>query len=255
MPDADTAQTRRGRTTNPRPRVAFYDTLRGFTIVSMCAFHVCYDLAYLYGLDMSWFTNVIVQDLWRDSISFTFLILAGWMTSFSRDNFRRAGIYALTALIVWVATTIAAVDTPVSFGILYCMAACTFIWACLWRFAGNMLENISTGALGFIRVILIASFVATCGVYEIRYPFEGLAWLGFPSASFASGDYYPLIPYLFLYLLGAFGALRYRQTESVDSTWMLRDWCRPLTVIGRHSLIVYLVHQPIALLVLQLILG
>lgn len=254
MRNTVTTQKQRGRSEKPRPRIICYDTLRGFTIVSMCAFHACYDLAYLYGIDMSWFINAFVQNLWRDSISFTFLILAGWMTSFSRNNFKRAGVYALAALVVWAATSVAAVDTPVSFGILYCMAACTLIWACLTHVARESLERLPSAAIGIICAALILLFVATDSVNQARYPFEGLAWLGFPSASFASGDYYPLIPYLFLYLLGAFVAIRYQRKRATYPAWMLRDWCPPLTTIGRHSLLIYLVHQPVVLLVLGLIL-
>lgn len=249
----DAAQAQREHERGLRPRIAWYDTLRGFTIVSMCAFHTCYDLAYLYGLNMPGFTDALIQSLWRDSISFTFLILAGWMTSYTRNNFRRAGIYALAALAVWAATTVAAVDTPVNFGILYCMAACTLIWACLEHIARGAFKRLSNAAFILIGLALVAAFVFTGGIPTVRYPFEGLAWLGFPSVTFASGDYYPLIPFVFLYLLGAFGAIRYRRAHAADSAWMLRDWCPPLTTIGRHSLLIYLLHQPVVLLVLQFI--
>ena len=255
MPNAASTQATRERVVNPCPRVAFYDTLRGFTIVSMCAFHACYDLAYLYGMDMPWFTDPIIQDLWRDSISFTFLILAGWMTSYSRSNLKRAAVYALAAAVVWAATTIAAVDTPVNFGILYCMAACTLVWGVIERTAGKCIARLSNSALAIVSIAMIVMFALTYRIPLTRYPVEGLAWLGFPSASFASGDYYPLLPYLFLYLLGVFGAMQFRRTRPSEPVWMLRDWCPPLTVIGRHSLLIYLLHQPAVLLALSLVLG
>ena len=244
-----------GREHGSRPRVAFFDTLRGFTLVSMCAFHACYDLAYLFNVAMPWFTDPFIQSLWRDSISFTFLILAGWMTSYSRDNLKRAATYAIAALAVWAATTFAAVDTPVNFGILYCMAACTLIWACLERAFGGICNALPDGFILAAYVAMLALFILTDGVQRGRYPIEGLAWLGFPSPSFASGDYYPLLPYLFLYLFGVFGAMRERRMRACEPTWMLRNWCPPLTFIGKHSLLVYLVHQPVVLLALQLFLG
>ena len=40
---------------NPqKPRIAFFDSLRGFTIISMVAFHAAYDAAYLYGFEIPW---------------------------------------------------------------------------------------------------------------------------------------------------------------------------------------------------------
>lgn len=50
-------------------RITVFDTIRGFTMLSMAGFHTCYDLAYLYGWKMPWFTQTIFQDIWRASIS------------------------------------------------------------------------------------------------------------------------------------------------------------------------------------------
>lgn len=57
-------------------RITIFDTVRGFTMISMAGFHACYDLAYLYGWDMPWFTQTVFQDIWRASISWVFLFIA-----------------------------------------------------------------------------------------------------------------------------------------------------------------------------------
>ena len=100
-------------------RITIFDTIRGFTMLSMAGFHACYDLAYLYGWDMPWFTETVFQDIWRASISWVFLFIAGWMCTFSRNNVKRALKYAAAALIVWIATTLVSVDDSVNFGIIY----------------------------------------------------------------------------------------------------------------------------------------
>lgn len=110
-------------------RITIFDTVRGFTMISMAGFHACYDLAYLYGWDMPWFTQTVFQDIWRASISWVFLFIAGWMCTLSRNNIKRAAKYALAALVVWLVTTLVSVDDSVNFGIIYCMAACTGIVA------------------------------------------------------------------------------------------------------------------------------
>lgn len=58
-------------------RITIFDTVRGFTMISMAGFHACYDLAYLYDWDMLWFTQTVFQDIWRASISWVFLFIAG----------------------------------------------------------------------------------------------------------------------------------------------------------------------------------
>lgn len=99
-----------------RKRITIFDTVRGFTMISMAGFHACYDLAYLYGWDMPWFTQTVFQDIWRASISWVFLFIAGWMCTLSRNNIKRAAKYALAALVVWLATTLVSVDDSVNFG-------------------------------------------------------------------------------------------------------------------------------------------
>lgn len=56
-------------------RITIFDTVRGFTMISMAGFHACYDLTYLYGWDMPWFTQSVFQDIWRASISWVFLFI------------------------------------------------------------------------------------------------------------------------------------------------------------------------------------
>lgn len=232
-----------------RRRIAFFDELRGLTIISMAAFHACYDLAYLYGLPMPWFTTGPFQDIWRDSISWTFLALAGWMTSLSRNNARRGLVYAAAAAAVFAATTVAAVDTPVSYGILFCMAASTLLYAAL----APLFRRVNPLA-GLIACL--ALFAITWGVPRATYPVEHLAWLGFPSPSFASGDYYPVIPFAFMYLAGSFAAASFQGiAKGAYPTWMEADAIPPLSWMGKKSLVIYLAHQPVILLVLQLVLG
>lgn len=110
-------------------RITIFDTVRGVTMLSMAGFHACYDLAYLYRWDMPWFTETVFQDIWRASISWVFLFIAGWMCTLSRNNVKRALKYAAAALVVWIATTLVSVDDSVNFGIIYCMAACTAVVA------------------------------------------------------------------------------------------------------------------------------
>ena len=221
-----------------RERITLFDTLRGFTIISMVAFHACYDLAYIEGVPLSWFTGTPFQAFWRCSISWTFLFIAGWMASFSRSNLKRGGIYAAAAAIVFIATTLVSIDTPVSFGILFCMAACTLLVA----LTIPVLRNVPA-PVGFIGSLLL--FALTYTIPLGRYEIAGLAWLGFPGPAFVSGDYYPLLPYLLIYLCGA--AMGARWKKRGYPSWAIAANLAPLNFVGRHALLVYVVHQPVIL--------
>lgn len=226
-------------------RITIFDTVRGFTMLSMAGFHACYDLAYLYGWDMPWFTETVFQDIWRASISWVFLFIAGWMCTLSRNNGKRALKYAAAALIVWMATTLVSVDDSVNFGIIYCMATCTAVVA-LTR---PLLQKIP-GSWG-IAVCLVL-FVLTWGIPKAVYPLPYLAWLGFPGPGFVSGDYYPLIPFVFMYLTGFFAAQAAQASSLEAPAWAYANPIPALAVLGRHALSFYLLHQPVILGVLEL---
>lgn len=233
-------------------RVRLFDALRGFSVVSMVAFHLCYDLRFLSHLPLVWFAPPL-QDMWRASISWVFVFIAGCMCSFSRNNLKRAGVYLGVALLVFVATTAAAVDDPISFGIIFCMGACTFVeW---------VLERLGCSPRGYVAAaILFLAFVLCLGVPRGSigigplalkvpaglYSTPWLSWLGFPGPGFVSGDYYPVLPYLLLYLCGSSCCARWRRKGFPARLY--EPLCRPLEFVGRHSLLVYVVHQPILLL-------
>ena len=222
-------------------RIYAFDALRGFTIISMVLFHAAYDAVYLFGFHVDWFCDPVIQNIWRCSISWTFIALAGWMTRFSRNNFKRAAVYGACAALVWVATSLAQADIPISFGILYCMAACTLCYAAL----SPVLARVHPGA---ILALSLCLFALTYALPYQTYEFEGLAWLGFPSARFMSGDYYPLIPYVFLYVAGASGARLFdRLVPQGYPSWMRVNHLPILSALGRHSLVIYLAHQPLLL--------
>lgn len=225
----------------------------------MVLFHLCYDLKFISGVSLTWFEPPL-QDIWRASISWTFLFVAGCMCLHSRSNLKRALQYGLVALAIWVATTIAAVDVPISFGIIYCVAACTLVSAGLQRL--NALPR------GYVAAaILFAVFLALQGLShgrvglgtlsvelpEALYDLNGLAWLGIPGPGFSSGDYYPLLPYLMMYLCGAAVASRWKRDGY--PRWAREAHLAPLTFMGRHALAVYVIHQPLLLALCALIVG
>ena len=66
-------------------------------------------------------------------------------------------------------------------------------------------------------------------------------WLGLPDLTkFYSADYFPLIPWLFLFWCGLFLARLWRPRAGLAPRGL-----RPLALVGRHTLLVYMLHQPV----------
>lgn len=233
-----------------------FDVVRGFSVISMVLFHLCYDLRYLQGRDLPWFEPPL-QDIWRCSISWTFVFIAGCMYAWSRNNLRRAGKYLGAALVVFIVTSLVAVDVPISFGIIFCMGACTLSCWLLERLSLRpcgvypaialallflLTLNISYGSVGFGPI--------SVAVPRALYSTPWLSWLGFPGPGFASGDYYPLLPYLFLYLAGCSMGSMWRR-DGMPS-WYYEVSVAPLELVGQYALPIYLIHQPLLLALTQL---
>ena len=240
-------------------RVRFFDSLRGLSVLSMVGFHLCYDLRYLTGLSLPWFQGTF-QDIWRATISWVFLFLAGAMSSYSRNNYRRAAKYGLFALAIFAVTTIAAVDDAISFGIIFCMAACTLVTAILetLRIRPRGLVAAAGCVAAFLALLHVPSGYLDFGFTRMTLPQElyatpWLSWLGFPGPGFVSGDYYPVLPYLLMYLAGASAGPSLKDSFC---SGRIRDLgLRPLEWLGRHALLVYAVHQPVLLVVASLVSG
>lgn len=228
-------------------RFAGLDTLRGFTLISMMLYHICYNLVYIFHISLPWYHTVGAQ-LWQLSICCTFLLLAGICTHFTRRPVQRALRICAAALVITIATYIFMPGELIVFGILHCMAWCLFSYAVLEKF----LQKIPPKP-GLICCILL--FLATFHVPQKYLLYQPLAiplpqqwylsyWLsifGLISPDFFSADYFPVFPYIFLFLAGHFlGYQLYRFPQSIKDFSI-----RPLAFLGRHSLFVYLLHQPV----------
>ena len=236
-----------------RGRIGIFDAIRGFSVISMVLFHLCYDLRFLAGVRLAWFAPPL-QDVWRASISWTFLFVAGCMCSLSRNNLKRGLTYSAVAVAIYAATAFAAVDTPISFGIIFCMSACTLVAWLLDKLHCLPRGPVAAAILILCFVIFLGLPSGTIGVGPLSfalpqslYALPGLAWFGIPGPGFESGDYYPLLPFVLMYLAGA--SMGAWLTGRGYPKWAQDANVPVLNFVGRHALIVYVIHQPILLLI------
>ena len=224
-------------------RRASLDTLRGLTLVSMIAYHACWDLVYLFGKDWAWYRSEGAY-LWQQSICWTFILLSGYCWSLGRQKWKRGltvfGAGVLISAVTWTVMP----ESRIFFGVLSLLGSAMLLtipmerllnklpaavglglnFALFWLFRG-----VSGGSVAFGRIALpqalYANYLTAC--------------FGFPPRDFFSTDYFALLPWLFLFWCGY---ELYRLFPDAAK----RDISLPLvTAMGRKSLLIYLLHQPL----------
>ena len=242
-----------------RPHYGLLDTVRGVCILSMVAYHGMYDLVDIFGLPSAWYTG-LPGYIWQQSICWTFILLSGLCWQLSRRHVKRGlllgGCGAAITLITWLVMP----SQRILYGVLNLLGLSALLLIPLdkvfrkipaWAGLGGALllfaltKNVSRGSLGFEGLVL-------CQLPRWLYATDLLAVVGFPSPSFWSTDYFPLLPWFFLFCAGYF--LWSLLDKSPRAKELLRPGLRPLSFLGRHSLAIYLIHQP-ALMAVFTVLG
>ena len=241
-----------------KTRLHFLDALRGFLLVEMIAYHGLWNLCHLYGVRLPWYTGTAGY-VWQQSICWLFILLAGFCFGLGRNHWKRGGMIFAGGLIVSLVTHLCMPASSITFGILTFTGSAVLLTALVEKgvkkvpavpglLASSMifclLRNVGRGSLGFESMTLGR---IPAGWYRDLLT----AYLGFPPDSFRSSDYFPLIPWLFLFFCGYF-LFRILRSRGWDARLLSRGNVPVLNVLGRHSLIVYLLHQPILYAAMEL---
>lgn len=231
-------------------RYRLIDALRGACVISMVLYHMMYDIVYILGVDAPWYRG-IPGHIWQQSICRTFIFIAGMSFYMSRSTLRRGIIISLCGAAVSAVTILADEKLAIRLGILTFTGAAYLIMTLsrplmkrippaaglvfsLLLFA--LTRGVPRGYLGFDEMALVR-------LPEVLYSHPGVAFFGFPSSSFHSADYFPLLPWIFMFAAGYFFWKIIKGRKYFDRVMALGF--RPLEWIGRHAIIIYILHQPI----------
>ncbi|WP_062202445.1 heparan-alpha-glucosaminide N-acetyltransferase [Aureimonas sp. AU12] len=231
-------------------RIELLDILRGVALIAMATYHFTWDLEFFGHLAR----GTASEGGWRlfaRGIASSFLVLVGIGLVLAhgrqirwRPFWRRLAQVAAGAAAITVATWVATPQGFVFFGILHQIAVASLIGLLVLR-----LPFPATLLLG-IGVILLPQIVSTAA-FDTRW----LAWIGLAESPPLSNDFVPVFPWTGAVLIGMGLA---QLAVRVDLPSRLARWndrlhpLRRLGVLGRHSLLFYLLHQPLLIGVVAL---
>lgn len=246
-------------------RLAFLDFLRGITLVSMIAYHAAWDYVYLYHHEIPGY-RALPGYLWQQSICWTFIFLSGYcrggsnrephqLRSSRLRQIRRGLLLSACGLLITAVTSLLMPDSIVIMGVLSFYGLAVLLTALLQPLLSRipapvglplcflfffLTRDVSSGYLGFesLRLCALPRFL-----YQGFLPMV----LGFPWPGFYSTDYFALLPWIFLYWCG------YYASAFPKPALLQRSLCPPLEFAGRHSLLLYMLHQPVIMACMMLL--
>ena len=234
-----------GASTRRLPRIPLIDQARGVALIAMAIYHFTWDLGFFGYIE----PDTATTGGWRifaRLIAGSFLFLVGFSLVLGhqkgfqpRPFFIRLGKIGLAAAAITVATWFAFPQTFIFFGILHAIAAASLIGLLFVRLP--------------VAVTLLAAAAAVAAPLYLRAPLfdhPALWWVGLSIEVPRSNDYVPLLPWIAPVLLGiALARLfvanplpeRLAGYGTTTKVW----WKTLLERAGRHSLAIYLIHQPL----------
>lgn len=249
---------------NKKLRYGLLDTLRGITLISMVLYHGTWDLVHLYGIKLNWYHGVGAY-IWQQSICWMFIFLSGFCWSLGKKTLKRGLIVFAGGACITLITCLFMPENKVVFGVLTLIGSCMLLMIPLHRLFQKILFKENAAGLGFFISLLLFALTRNCNngylgfeawkIVKLSTSWYGkgiAAFLGFPSPDFYSADYFSLFPWFFLFLGGYFLYHMLNREKGLNRifTWEIA----PLSKVGRYSLPIYMLHQPVLYAVFSLML-
>jgi len=240
-----------------KTRLKWLDEFRGLTIISMVFYHAMWDLVFLYGRQAQWYVSDAGY-IWQQSICMSFILISGFCYHMDKKPVKRGLLISFLGIVISIVTAIAEPSAIIIFGILTFYGATILLTTLLNKLLlkvppilGMIIsillfvitKKVSYGylSLGNIRILDLPSYL---------YRNYLTTFFGFMHQGFYSSDYFPIIPWIFLFLTGYFF---YRIWENSRLKGMDIKRSTFLSVLGKHSLLIYIIHQPILSLLFMLV--
>lgn len=228
-------------------RIQAVDTARGLAIAGVVFFHIVWDLEY------AGFISGIIRNPWwllfGKFLAMTFMFLVGVSLVLAHRAgsqpgpfYRRLGVVSAAAIAITVVTYLTFPESFVYFGILHAIVLATLIGR---PFVGR--------SLGFCVAGIVVLLTAPVLFSSVHFDSRWLAWTGFAVAPPPSNDLVPVFPSVAFTLLGIVITRLVQDhfaREQFRGVLITTDRLTVLNWLGRNSLPIYLLHQPVLLAVI-----
>ena len=234
-----------------KKRIVLLDVLRGAAMLYVMLYHFMYDWVLIYGRKAPVFLTPGESSFEIVHIFFLWVLffVSGVCSALSRNSLKRGALLYIIGYLITAGTELFMPSELIVFGVLSCFGACMV----LTSFISPLIDR-----SGDKQIYLSPAFAVLWFVFrnlnhgqidliftKISVDSSRFLWLyplGLPGDAFSSADYFPLIPFLFIFLCGRCAS---EKTREICSKADIKE--SPVSFIGKHSLWAYAIHQPVFL--------
>jgi len=219
-------------------RIQLIDALRGLCVLLMVCHHFLLDLVELCGAPTWFFYNPVFNFL-HYVFAGLFIFLSGVSSHFSRSNLKRGVKCFLIAMAMTVVTSLPFVNAPDRFGVLHLLGFCMMFYGLTHK----VWDAVPRLAAPFLYVACLVGSALLVDRTDIGAAARFLFPLGWTYPGFYSSDYFPIFPWVFVFLLGTWFGWYVKERKL--PAWFYDFKIGFFPSLGRKALIIYIVHQPV----------
>ena len=222
-------------------RIEIIDALRGLSVVLMVIHHLLYNIWQFLDGPRWLFTNPVF-DILHYIFAGLFIFLSGVSSRFSRDNIKRGAIVIVFAVIITF-VTVRAINMPIWFGILHLLGFSMLFYGITYKF-WNIIPKIIAPFIYIAGIVFSVIALRDFHVISDYVWLRDIIWVfGWQQIGYGSRDYFPILPWIFVFLLGTWAGWFIRERKLPSGFYRLKPPFFPS--VGRHALLIYLLHQPV----------
>ena len=239
-------------------RVWEVDFLRGFCMLFVIWDHLMFDFAFLFSFSTALGSAIsnFASSYWvsgirtatHDYFVGAFVITSGLSCVFSRNDFKKSLKVLGVGLLITLATNAFSEQMGrgiiINFGVLHMLGMCGLIWAFLKSFeCPNWLVGVlAVGCLAvgyYFQSQNLVEYIGAIWLFESK---QALFW--------SPGDFWPLLPWLGWFFVGVLAGRLCYKDKRTKLACIKEQYVSPVTFVGRHSLIFYVVSQVLGIVLL-----
>lgn len=221
-------------------RYPIIDTIRGLAILAMMMYHFGFDLN-MQGYIVQDLNHSLVWQIARSLILGTFLFVSGFSMALAAHHSLKMRLLRLArivgcAMLVSMMSYIMFPTSWIFFGVLHFIVIANLICWIFMKYEKLLLPT--------AIIVLAFGFFHQSALFDQPL----LQWIGMMTHKPITEDYVPILPWLGIMLIGLYiGKSILREKNYWLLSFKPNAVLKPAQWLGKHSLAVYMLHQPLLL--------